>query len=96
VQCFIETSLVIIGTDRDRKTGVLRTSLAQANGQSFAYVGAVFIRVRGEAWRAASAVRNYANSCDWSGMKDSEWVEPRVRHPKYLRHAVVKHVEQLT
>jgi len=42
-KCFAETELVIIGTDRDRKTGATRALLAKADGHGLSYAGAAFI-----------------------------------------------------
>ena len=49
-KCFTESDLVIIGTDRDRKTGALRALLANAEGHNLTYAGAAFIGLRGDAW----------------------------------------------
>jgi ATP-dependent DNA ligase len=46
-KCFTESDLVIIGTDRDRKTGATRALLANAD---LTYAGAAFIGLRGDAW----------------------------------------------
>jgi DNA ligase D-like protein (predicted ligase) len=47
-KCFTESSLIIIGTDRDRKTGALRAVLAREDGDGLAYVGAAFIALNRE------------------------------------------------
>ena len=44
-KCFTEGSFVIIGTDRDRKTGAPRALLAKASAQGLAYAGAAFFAV---------------------------------------------------
>jgi ATP-dependent DNA ligase len=49
-KCFTEGSFVIIGTDRDRKTGALRALLAKADKHALTYAGAAFIGLRGDAW----------------------------------------------
>jgi ATP dependent DNA ligase-like protein len=93
--------LVIIGTDRDRKTGATRALLANAD---LTYAGAAFIGLRGDAWDDLhERLRQIAiKRAPWSGlrMKGAQWVEPRltakVRHlagAKYLRHAAVKALE---
>jgi bifunctional non-homologous end joining protein LigD len=100
-KCFTESDLVIIGTDRDRKTGALRALLANTENHNLTYVGAAFIGLRGDAWDAFSERLKHlaVKSAPLSGlrMKGARWVEPRltakVRHlagAKYLRHAVVK------
>jgi ATP-dependent DNA ligase len=100
-KCFTESDLVIIGTDRDRKTGATRALLANAD---FTYAGAAFIGLRGDAWHDLhERLRQIAiKGAPLSGlrMKGAQWVEPRltarVRHlagAKYLRHAVLKGLE---
>ena len=103
-KCFTESDLVIIGTDRDRKTGALRALLANAEGHNLTYAGAAFIGLRGDAWDAfGERLKQLAiKRAPLSGlrMKGAQWVEQRltakVRHlagAKYLRHAVVKALE---
>src|SRR5215210_1707668 len=48
-KCFTESVFVLIGTDRDRKTGALRALLARDDAQGLAYAGAAFIALPGEA-----------------------------------------------
>jgi len=84
-KCFTESDLVIIGTDRDRKTGATRALLANAD---LTYAGAAFIGLRGDAWHDLhERLRQIAiKRAPWSGlrMKGAQWVEPRltakVRH----------------
>jgi bifunctional non-homologous end joining protein LigD len=38
-KCFTESELVIIGTDRDHKTGAMRALLAKADGHALTYAG---------------------------------------------------------
>ena len=42
-KCFVESTFVVVGTDRDRKTGALRALLAKADGHVLTYAGAAFI-----------------------------------------------------
>ena len=42
---------MVIGTDRDRKTGALRALLAHPNGEHLDYAGAAFIALRDDARR---------------------------------------------
>ena len=100
-KCFTESDLIIIGTDRDRKTGATRALLANAD---LTYAGAAFIGLSGDAWhelheRLGQIAIKHAPLRGLS-MKGAQWVEPRltakVRHlagAKYLRHAVVKALE---
>ena len=48
-KCFTESSFVIIGTDRDRKTGAMRALLARAEEQGLVYVGAALIGLSAKA-----------------------------------------------
>jgi bifunctional non-homologous end joining protein LigD len=103
-KCFTESSLIIIGTDRDRKTGALRALLAKADSHALSYAGAALIGLRGDAWHELRQ-RLQQIAIDRAplrglNLKDAQWVEPkltaRVRHlagAKYLRHAVVKTLE---
>jgi DNA ligase D-like protein (predicted ligase) len=98
-KCFTESELVIIGIDRDRKTGATRALLAKANGHALTYAGAAFIGLSSNAWDSLREQLQPINRAPLTGlrMKDAQWVKPRltakVRHlagAKYLRHAVVK------
>jgi len=46
-KCFTESSFVIIGTARDRKTKAPLALLAQADAQGLTYVGSAFIALSG-------------------------------------------------
>src|SRR5512139_3377996 len=46
-KCFTESTFVIIGTDRDRKTGALLALLAQADTRGLANAGSAFIALSG-------------------------------------------------
>jgi bifunctional non-homologous end joining protein LigD len=103
-KCFMESSFVIIGTDRDRKTGALRALLAKADKQALTYAGVAFIGLRGGAWHdLRERLQRIAITCSpLTGLrfKNAQWVEPtltaRVHHlagAKYLRHAVVRALE---
>ena len=100
----MESSLIIIGTDRDRKTGALRALLAKVDKHALTYAGAAFIGLRSDAWhelRGRLHQITIAHSpVPGLRLKDAQWVEPtlgaKVRHlagAKYLRHAVVKTLE---
>jgi bifunctional non-homologous end joining protein LigD len=47
-KCFTESAFVVIGTARDRKSGVLRTLLAHSDGVGLTYAGAAFIALNGQ------------------------------------------------
>jgi ATP-dependent DNA ligase len=48
-KCFTESTFVVIGTDRDRKTGALRALLAHPNSEGLNYAGAAFIALADDA-----------------------------------------------
>jgi ATP-dependent DNA ligase len=93
--------LVIIGTDRNRKTGAPRALLARADERGLIYAGAAFIALRGSEREDLQArlQRMQVERCAIPKLRlpNARWVEPklavRVRYlagAKYLRHATVK------
>jgi bifunctional non-homologous end joining protein LigD len=100
-KCFTESVFVVIGTDRDRKTGALRALLAHPNSGSLNYAGAAFIALRDEA-RTEFLAELERLTTSWAVFKSSrlvdvKWCQPklmvRVKHlagSKKLRHATVK------
>ena len=100
-KCFTESIFVVIGTDRDRKTGALRALLAHPDSEGLNYAGAAFIAMGGdERIEFLSEVQRLTTS--WAAFKstrltDAKWCEPklkvRVKHlagSKTLRHATVR------
>jgi DNA ligase D-like protein (predicted ligase) len=98
-KCFTESTFVVVGTDRDRKTGALMALLAHGDGLN--YAGAAFITLGGDERKEFLAeVERLTTS--WDALKSSRasevrWCQPRlvvrVRHlagSKTLRHAAVK------
>jgi bifunctional non-homologous end joining protein LigD len=103
-KCFTESSFVIIGTDRDRKTGALRALLAKAGSPGLRYAGAAFLAVPGETCRELfeRLKRLSSTHSPIAGLrfKYAKWVRPevsaRVRHlvgASCLRHATVRAIE---
>jgi bifunctional non-homologous end joining protein LigD len=102
-KCFTESTFVIIGTDKDRKTGAKRALLARPHGQGLVYAGAAFIALPGEQREALhnELERLTAEQCPLGfRMPGARWVKPkivaRVRHlaaSKYLRHATVREIQ---
>ena len=97
-KCFAETELVIIGTDRDRKTGAMRALLKKPMGTVTSRRG---IYRSDRRWLAGTAERLQQlaiSRTPLAGLRiKARWVEPKltakVRHlagAKFLRHAVVK------
>jgi bifunctional non-homologous end joining protein LigD len=102
-KCFTESSLLIIGTARDRKTKAPLALLARADGEGLAYAGSAFIALSGTE-RAELSARLVAGKLQQSPIPklrfaDAQWVKPhlkaRVRHLSgsgYLRHGTVRAV----
>jgi ATP-dependent DNA ligase len=100
-KCFTESTFVVIGTDRDRKTGALRALLAHKDTAGLSYAGAAFIALAGdERTRFFAEVERLTTSWNLfrsSRMSDVRWCHPKlaveVKHlagSKTLRHATVK------
>jgi bifunctional non-homologous end joining protein LigD len=98
-KCFTESTFVVVGTDRDRKTGAPMALLAHSDGLK--YAGAAFITLAGDERKEFLAeVERLTTS--WGAFKstratDVKWCQPRlmvrVKHlagSKMLRHATVK------
>jgi DNA ligase D-like protein (predicted ligase) len=100
-KCFTESTFVVIGTDRDRKTGALRALLAHPNSEGLNYAGAAFIAMA-DAARTDFLLEVERLTTSWTAFKssrltDAKWCEPklmvRVKHlagSKTLRHATVR------
>ena len=97
-KCFTESNFVVIGTDRDRKTGALRALLARIDD-----AGAAFIALAGDE-RAQFLGEVQRLTTSWAAFKasrltDVKWCRPelivRVKHlagSKTLRHATLRAV----
>jgi bifunctional non-homologous end joining protein LigD len=102
-KCFTESTFVVIGTDRDRKTGALRASLAHPDSTGLNYAGAAFIALGDEA-RTEFLAELERLATAWAAFKSSrltdvKWCRPeltvRVKHlagSKTLRHATVRSI----
>jgi DNA ligase D-like protein (predicted ligase) len=100
-KCFTESAFVIIGTDRDRKTGAVRALLARTDDQGLIYAGPAFIVLAGserEDFRTRlECIKVERCPIPKLRIPDARWINPRlvvrVRHlagTKYLRHATVR------
>jgi bifunctional non-homologous end joining protein LigD len=100
-KCFTESTFVVVGMDRDRKTGAPRALLAHNDGFGLSYAGAAFIALAGdERARFFAELDRLATS--WAAFKssrntDAKWCHPKltveVKHlteSKMLRHATVR------
>ena len=104
-KCFTESTFVVIGTDRDRKTGALKVLLAHNDGTGLNYAGAAFIAL-GEDARTEFLAEVERLTTSWAAFKSSrptdvKWCQPRltvrVKHlagSKTLRHATVRELLQ--
>jgi ATP-dependent DNA ligase len=100
-KCFVESSFVVVGTDRDRRTGALRALLAHPNSDGLRYAGAAFIALSEDA-RTEFLAKVERLTTSWATIKSSRlidvrWCQPkltvRVKHlaaSKTLRHATVR------
>ena len=103
-KCFTESTFVVVGTDRDRKTGAVRALLAHNDGSGVNYAGAAFIALAGEE-RTQFFAQLESLATSWEAFKtsrmvDIKWCQPaltvRVKHlagGNVLRYAVVKALE---
>jgi bifunctional non-homologous end joining protein LigD len=104
-KCFTESTFVVVGTDRDRKTGAPRALLAYNDGAGVNYAGAAFIALGDDA-RTEFLAEVERLTTSWAAFKtsrltDVRWCQPkltvRVKHlagSKMLRHATVKGLVQ--
>jgi bifunctional non-homologous end joining protein LigD len=102
-KCFTESTFVVVGTDRDRKTGALRALLSHPDSDGLRYAGAAFIALSDDE-RAEFLAEVERLTTAWAAFKssrlsDAKWCQPkltvRVRHlagSKTLRHATVRAV----
>ncbi len=90
---------MVVGTDRDRKTGARRALLAHNDGSGLNYAGAAFIALAGDerAQFFAELERLATSWATFKGMHDVKWCHPKltveVKHlagSKMLRHATVR------
>ena len=100
-KCFTESTFVVVGTDRDRKTGALRALLAHNDSAGLNYAGAAFIALAGDE-RTGFFAELERLTTSWAAFKSSrmadvKWCQPKltvgVKHlagSKTLRHATVK------
>jgi bifunctional non-homologous end joining protein LigD len=86
-KCFTESTFVVVGTDRDRKTGALRALLAHNDGLN--YAGAAFIELAGDE-RAQFLAELERLATSWATFKSSRLTDVRWCHPKLT--VVVKHL----
>ena len=77
-----ESTFVVVGTDRDRKTGALMALLAHHDSAGLNYAGAAFITLNGDERKEFLAeVERLTTS--WAALKSSratdvKWCQPRL------------------
>ena len=100
-KCFTQSTFVVIGMDRDRKSGALRALLAHNDSAGLSYAGAAFIALSGDnRTRFFAELERLATpraAFKSSRLTDAKWCHPKlvveVKHlagSKLLRHATVK------
>src|SRR5262245_7377942 len=98
-KCFTESTFVVVGTDRDRKTGAPRALLAHNDEFGLIYAGAAFIVLAGEERKQFFAeIERLATSwAMFNSSRDVKWCHPKLRvevkhlvGSKFLRHATVR------
>jgi bifunctional non-homologous end joining protein LigD len=104
-KCFTESTFVVVGTERDRKTGALRALLAHNDSTGLNYAGAAFVALAGDE-RAEFFAEVERLTTAWAAFKFSrlthvKWCQPkltvRVKHlagSKTLRRATVRALAQ--
>ena len=104
-KCFTESTFVVVGTDRDRKTGALRALLAHPGSAGLNYAGAAFIALsddaRTEFLAEVERLTTSLAAIKSSRLTDVKWCQPkltvRVKHlagSNALRHATVRALAQ--
>ena len=100
-KCFTESSFVIIGTERDRKTSALLALLARSEDEGLSYAGSAFITLpaaeREELLARLESARIAQPPIPRLRFAHAQWTKPqikaRVRHlagVKNLRHATLR------
>ncbi len=101
IKCFTKSTFVVVGIDRDRKTGAPRALLAHNDGSGLNYAGAAFIALAGEErdqfFAELDRVTTSWGAFKSSRLNDVKWCHPkltvRVKHlagSKTLRHATLR------
>ena len=100
-KCFTESELILVGIDRDRKTGAARALLAKLERGTLTYAGPAFIALQREDRDAFEAMLDELTdeqpTFSWLRNRNARWVKPklnvRVKHLAgggLLRHATVR------
>jgi bifunctional non-homologous end joining protein LigD len=88
-KCFTESTFVVVGTDRDLKTGALRALLAHPDSAGLNYAGAAFIALDGAA-RTEFLAELERLATSWASFKSSRMHDVKWCHPQLT--VEVKHL----
>jgi bifunctional non-homologous end joining protein LigD len=102
-KCFTESEFMLIGVDRDRKTGAERALLAKAERSGLVYAGAAFFALGREERETLAekleALLQEQPTIPWLRNRQARWVRPeltlRVKYlagSRLLRHATVQSI----
>ena len=80
-KCFTEATFIVVGTDRDPKTGALRALLAHNDDVGLNYAGAAFIALAGDERAQFFKVVDRLTT-SWAMFKSSRLTDVRWCHPK--------------
>src|SRR5262245_61571301 len=80
-KCFTQSTFVVVGTDRDRKTGAIRALLAHNDGSGLNYAGAAFIALSGDERHEffAKVERLSTSWAMFNRLNDVRWCDPKLR-----------------
>lgn len=102
-KCLTEGEFLLLGIDRDRKTGAQRALLAKSEHEQFVYAGPAFVALRSGApdeFRAKlNELKQDGPSLLWLRNRDAHWVRPTLTLKVkplaggwLLRHATVRDI----
>ena len=100
-KCFTEGEFILLGIDRDRRSGAPRALLAQSGESGLMYVGAAFLALSGAERETLvaqlDALAQERPPISWLLDRQARWLRPeitvRVKHlagARLLRHATVR------
>jgi DNA ligase D-like protein (predicted ligase) len=89
-KCFIESDLILLGIDRDRKTGAPRALLAKMERDKLVYAGPAFIALdrnsRQELEAKLAAFAQERPAISWLRNRNARWVRPEL--PVKVKHLI--------
>jgi ATP-dependent DNA ligase len=98
-KCFVESDLILLGIDRDRKTGAPRALLAKIERDNLSMPDRPSLRSRRVLEAKLDAIAQERPAIPWLRNPNARWVRPelpvKVKHligRGLLRHATVRHI----